>query len=116
MPTMIFFISLHKSDVISQVRPEPLFQQLNVFIFSGGVIFDLIFANFADGKIGGLGMGKIDAGNGGGREHGQGLRQLDARVFGGLHQAPHGLLLQMIRLGWVAGSRTDALQTDSGWD
>ena len=70
-------------------------------------ISHLVFLYFTHGEVVRLGVGKVETGDTGGWQHSQALRQLYPSLLLDLHQPPHGELLGVVWLDWVAGCRSD---------
>ena len=70
-------------------------------------ISHLVFLYFTHGEVVRLWVGKVEAGDASGRQHGQALRELYPRLLLDLHQPPHCELLGVVRLDGVAGCRSD---------
>ena len=72
------------------------------------IISHLVSLYFTHGEVVRLGVGEVQSGDAGGRQHRQALGQLYPGLLLHLHQPPHGELLGVVRLDGVAGSWSDA--------
>ena len=74
--------------VVSQIRRQPIFRVLQVQAFALGIVLHLISVDLADGKVGGFGVGEVEAADGGGGHHGLGFGEPDAGVLLHFQQVP----------------------------
>ena len=77
-----------------------------------GIISYLVSLYFTHGEVVRLGVGKVQAGDAGGGQHGQALGELYPSLLLDLHQPPHGELLGVVWLDGVAGCWSDARVLD----
>ena len=69
----------------------------------------LIFLNLANSKVTGLGVGKVEPRDRGGRSHRQRFGQSDSGFRLDIHGLPHGPFLSVVRLGGISRCRADSV-------
>ena len=67
--------------VVIEVEGEPAFGGGDVPVFTLGVVGDLVFFDFADGEVFGLGVGEIEAAHRGAGVHGEAFGEFDSGIF-----------------------------------
>ncbi len=99
----------NQGESVAEPWAEPFFGFVDGDAFALGVVFDLIFLKFADHEVVRLGVREVEAADGGARMHGAGLGEFDSDFFLRIEEFKKGRFFGVVRLGWVAWSRPDAL-------
>ena len=77
-------------------------------LLPGGVVLDLIPGEQVDGEVAGLGVGEVEAADGGGGVHGEALGEPDPGRFLDVEEVPERPLLGVVGAGGIAGGGADA--------
>src|SRR5690606_32422278 len=94
--------------LVGQRRGQPPLDLLDGHPLPPRVVIDLVAAERADVEVRRLGVGEVEAADGGRRRHREVLGEGGARVGLGVEEAEERDLLGVIGLGRVAGGRADA--------
>src|SRR5690606_13364820 len=96
------------SGIVIEVRPEPAFDVLERTTASGGVVLDLVSANFSDGEVLRVGVVEIQSADAAARRHCTTLRQADAGARLDIEALPELAFLCVVRAGGITWRRADA--------
>ena len=94
--------------VIPHNAPLPPLRFFHGEFLAFGIIFQLIFHNFADGEVLAFGVGEVQAADGGGL-HGEAFSETGAGVVGGVEELEQEFLFRVVRAGGLARGGVDAL-------
>ena len=95
------------SRVVVQVRTKPTLHFLEGHSFATMVIENLIAIDFADGKVFGIRMGKIQSAHARPRPHRKTFGQLDSGILFRVQKLPQELFLRVVRARRITGRRTN---------
>ncbi len=97
---------------VLEVGAEPFFGFGEAPAFAGGVVFELVAADFANVEVACAGVGQVEAADAGGWVHGEAFGEGAAGVFVGLEPVPEGGFFGVVGAAGVAGGGTDAFDGD----